>query len=81
MDVESRICGIPCLIQVDSHVVVEPWKGRVTDCPSDMDYHGYCETEFTVFDRKGYKAPWLEKKMTEEDVERILEDINNHYSE
>ena len=27
--------------------------------------------EFTILDRHGYQAPWIEKKLTKDDVERI----------
>lgn len=33
--------------------------------------YGYSEVEFDVYGRTGYPAPWLERKMTDEDRSRI----------
>jgi len=35
------------------------------------------EVEFKVLDRKGYLAPWLEKKLTTQDIARITREITN----
>ena len=77
MQLVSQIQGIPCLIDVTScHVV----KGSFNyNAPSDLDYYGYSEIEFEILDRKGYKAPWLERKATEEDSERIEQEILEAY--
>ena len=40
-------------------------------CDSDWDCYGYTDIEFDVLDRKGYKAPWLKRKLTDSDRERI----------
>lgn len=70
---EASIQGIPCLIEVDTCTVV---KGSFSyNAPSDLDYEGYNTIEFTVYDRKGYIANWLEKKMTEDDISNIEEKI------
>jgi len=68
----SYIAGIPCGILVNHHEVIQPWSGTVSTCPSDLDYYGYTEFDFTVLDRKGYYADWLTKKLTDEDEKRIL---------
>lgn len=65
--IPTTISGIPCYIDVDGCTVV---KGSNT-WDSDQDYYGYSDIDFTVYDRKGYKADWLAKKMTDEDVARI----------
>lgn len=47
------VCGIPCQIEVHSYYVEsESW-----DCP------GSAEWEFALYDRKGYRAKWLERKL------------------
>jgi len=78
---EHCVCGIPCTIRVDTFNSVKPWKGSAMTCPSDIDYYGYTEIEFTVCDRNGRPADWLERKMDDddrEDVERfILEEAQN----
>ena len=63
MNLEWRIANIPCQIKV-THCNVVPGTWH-QDAPSDMDYYGYSEIEFKVLDRKGYPAPWLERKLTQ----------------
>ena len=75
MQIESRIQGIPCLIEVTTFNRVKPWRGSPQNCPSSDDYYGYTEVEFDVLDRKGYKASWLERKMTGKDQDRIRAEI------
>lgn len=54
-----RIAGIPATFVVTS---------------VDKDDFGHIEgIEFTLGDRGGYEAPWLEKKLTPEDREAIFE--------
>ena len=68
---ETTISGIPCQVECTYYNYTKPWRGAIQDCPSDWDYYGGTEIEFEVFDRKGYKAAWLERKLTQEDIERI----------
>lgn len=75
MQIESRIQGIPCLIEVTTLKVVKPWRGSAQSCPSSDDYYGYSEVEFEVLDRKGYKAAWLERKISGKDRARIKTEI------
>lgn len=71
--------GIPCLIQVDSF---HHQPGSFSyNAPSDMDYHGYTEIEYTILDRKGYKAPWLAEKIDDDWNDRIQAAICEHYLE
>lgn len=66
---EATISGIPCLIEVDECIVVKGSYNRM--CDSSDDYYGWSSVEFTVYDRKGYKAEWLERKMTDDERESI----------
>jgi len=59
------------LVEINHYYVKLP---NYIDDASDWDYYGYTDMDFTVLDRKGYKAPWLERKMTSEDVIRIQEE-------
>lgn len=71
-DMDTYIAGIPCQIVV-THAHRQ--KGSYSyNAPSDWDYYGYDEFEFDVYDRRGYPAPWLEKKMTDKDYDRIKEE-------
>lgn len=69
---DFRIAGIPCQIEL-THLFVQRPLGPL--CDSDLDCYGYTDIEFNVLDRKGYPAPWLERKLTEGDrseIERLL---------
>lgn len=56
-----KVCGIPCYALVtDYHA---GWEGSYWEPPE------HSEVEFDLYDRKGYKANWLEKKM--DDDERV----------
>ena len=69
---ETQIQGIPCQIHVTDCTVV---KGSYSyHAASDWDYYGYTEFDFEVYDRKGYPAAWLERKMTDADRSRIQEE-------
>ena len=71
--INSTIKGIPCIINVTYY---HHCKGSQSyNAPSDLDYYGFTEIEFDVLDRKGYKAPWLERKLTEDEIERIEREI------
>lgn len=75
----SRVAGIPCLIHVE-------WVEQVAgsfhhDAPSDLDYTGYTESVWSVRDRRGYPAPWLEKKLTPKDENRIESEVGAHVSQ
>lgn len=73
---DSYIQGIPCKIEV-THFICNKGSLNRYSAASDLDYYGYTEVEFEVYDRKGYKADWLANKMTDEDVERIEQEIIN----
>jgi hypothetical protein len=65
------------LIEVETCNVVQ--GSYSYNAASDMDYLGYYEIEFTVLDRKGYPARWLEGKLTDSgraDIEALI--LENH---
>jgi len=66
---EDRVAGIPCVIVVTSW---EPFRrGRVSG-PPELCYpdEGGCG-DWEVRDRRGRPAPWLERKLTDAERERI----------
>ncbi len=73
MNIESHVAGIPCVIQIDYVHVTKGNYSRQAETPSE--YYGESTVEFTVLDRKGYPAPWLEKKLTDADINRIETEI------
>lgn len=76
---DTRIAGIPCKIDVLTAEVRKGSYSRQAETPDD--YYGYKCIEFNVCDRRGRPAPWLEAKMTEQDIERIeleiIEELEN----
>lgn len=75
MDVQTRVAGIPCIARVTHFYRQRPWRGSAHSCPSDMDWYGFTECEFQILDRRGRPAPWLERKLTDDEVARIEEEI------
>ena len=73
----SNVCGIPCIIKVDNYFKQSAWNGSAHSCPSDLDYYGYEEVDYSVLDRKGYPAAWLERKVTPKEHRRITEEISD----
>jgi hypothetical protein len=66
----TKIAGIPCSVEVTHYEPLTPAQtyGPPEDCyPAEGG-----DIEFTVYDRTGYRAKWLEAKITQADVERIL---------
>jgi hypothetical protein len=76
---ETHISGIPCLIAVTNYKRVKGSFSR--NAPSDMDYHGYTESEWEVCDRRGRPAPWLERKLDDAARDRIEEEISEFMEE
>lgn len=67
---ESHVRGIPCVVSVTSYcpgspaIYSGPWAG-----PEE-----YPEADWILFDRRGYRAEWLEKKLDDRETERINEE-------
>ena len=77
-EIESRVAGIPCIIGV-THF--ESVKGSFDyHADSDWDYHGYTECEFEVLDRRGRKATWLERKLTDDMTQKIESEIAEYFN-
>ncbi len=67
----STVAGIPCVVEITDYTIQEP-LGPSAD--SDWDCYGYSEVDFTVCDRRGRAAPWLERKLTDQDKARLKEE-------
>lgn len=64
--IQTRLAGIPCQIAVSNFQRV---KGSYSyDAPSDLDYYGFVEYDYQVLDRRGRPAPWLEKKVSKDEI-------------
>ena len=80
MEIETRVSGIPCIAKVTHFFRQAPHRGSAHTCDSDMDYYGYTESEWEVLDRKGYKAAWLERKLSSKDESRIDSEIAEYFN-
>lgn len=69
---ESVIQGIPCQIKVLHFHPAQPMRVYGPEF-YDADPPEDAELEYEVLDRKGYKANWLEAKITNEDEINIFE--------
>lgn len=76
MQVETTVSGIPCLVEVERYFVQKP---DYNNDVSDFDYYGYSELDFVIKDRKGYLAKWLERKLTDADIDRIKVEVEAAY--
>ena len=74
-EIATRVAGIPCIARVTYLRRQPPWRGSPQTCDSDIDFYGYDECEFEILDQRGRPAPWLAKKLTEAEGERITEEI------
>jgi len=74
-DFDTHIQGIPCQILITHYCRQRPLGPRAD---SDYDAMGYTDAEYTVLDREGYPALWLDRKITNEDNERILRQIDEY---
>lgn len=74
--IDTRVAGIPCIARVTYYMSQPGSYSR--NAASDMDYYGYTECEFDICDRRGRPAPWLERKATDADRDRITREIIKH---
>jgi len=80
-EIEHHIAGIPCIIGVTEYNVVPAWSGSPHTCPSADDYYGFTEMTFFILDRKGYRAEWLERKMTSDDHTKIEALVKDYFEQ
>lgn len=75
--IQTRLAGIPCQIAVANFKRV---KGSYSyNAPSDLDYYGYTDYDYEVLDRRGRPAPWLERKVSADDIEQKIIDHFDEY--
>jgi hypothetical protein len=71
MQIETRISGIPCLVELTHYARGRSYLyGPPGDCYDEPE-----EIEFKVLDRRGRPAPWLERKMSFKDQGRIEDEL------
>ena len=70
---ETKVAGIPCQCQVTSTTPYIPatfWE------PAEGG-----DFEFNILDRKGYRAKWLEAKLTSADYDRLYNEYEQQEAE
>lgn len=75
MQFDTKVNGIPCICKVTHY---SPYKPMRITGPGmgDCDPPEYEEFEFELLDRKGYSAPWLQKKVTRAIEDDLLEEYH-----
>ena len=71
---DTHISGIPCQCQVFNATPVIPMKVYGPGM-ADADPPEGGEFDYNILDRKGYRAKWLEAKVTPKDVDRLYEEF------
>ena len=72
-EIETTVAGIPCFIGVTDYERYRPAfiSGPPENCyPAEGGYGDYI-----LLDRKGYRAAWLERKVTDRIEEEIQSEI------
>lgn len=72
-DLETRVAGIPCQVRVTYYQPYDPgvWWGH----PDQRTPEEGPDLEVELYDRKGYRARWLEQKLTDRDIERLRQEL------
>lgn len=73
MKFKTTVQGIPCICEVLVYIdePAQIWG------PPELCHPGEFEFEYQLLDQKGYRAEWLERKITDEDDQRIFEEFQN----
>lgn len=74
----TSVAGIPCIARITSY---SPYRnnmrGHIDDwLPDDPE-----EIEFDILDQRGRPAPWLERKVTDQDRDRIASEFAQYLDE
>jgi len=71
---DHEIDGETRQIGVISYFREPAWRGDPRDCPSDLDFYGYVETDYHVLDENGeYRAELQESGDTDQVIDAIKE--------
>ena len=79
--IPTTVRGIPCLIYLTDYVFQPPFKGPASQCNSDMDFYGYEDMEYELFNLHGYRMKFLENLLTQQDKGKIEEFVSNYMAE
>lgn len=80
--IHTRIAGIPCQVQLNHLEPITPAYRH--GHPDNWEPESGGEMDFTVLDRRGRPAPWLDNKLTDDGVHAIKQALlkaSNHQRE
>lgn len=66
---DHRIAGIPCRVGVTACSHKPGTYSSRAETPEE--YYGETEMDWSILDRRGRYAPWLERKMTQKESDAI----------
>lgn len=69
MIIDTRICGIPCKVRINDFLP----HNHSASCSADY-YGGW---DYDVLDRNGRPATWLYNKMTSDDEQALVHEIES----
>lgn len=72
MRFDTRVQGIPCEVKVTYYTPTVP--ALRFGHPDRWMPEEPAEFEYELYDRKGYRAKWLERKVTDKDDDNIFEE-------
>jgi hypothetical protein len=75
----ATIAGIPCKVRVINYTPER--QAQLYGPPENCYPAESAEIEFEVYDRTGYPAKWLEAKMKQADVDRIMTEYESTLEE
>lgn len=79
MDIEVSACGIPAIARVLHY---RPGSPGYLSGPPELCYPPEpTELEWALLDRRGRPAPWLERKLTDAERERIERELIEYLEE
>ena len=72
MEIDVRVCGIPAVARVTYSHYTRP---NYASWASPGDYYGGWTLDWEICDSRGRPAPWLERKLTDAERERIESEL------
>ena len=78
-EIDVRVCGIPAIARVTHYWPGDP--GYMSGPPDRCYPPEPAELDWELLDRRGRPAPWLERKLTDAERERIERELLEYLEE
>lgn len=79
MRMTTTVDGIPCEAEFFYTPPLRGLRERGTGVPLEPDEPASYEFR-GLYDRRGYPAPWLERKLTPDEIRRLEQEAYEHFS-